>query len=764
MSEKPPTPQTRRQTAGDFNQRSERFAPTHINLEDPIDEDEWYQVFELINYHVRQFKKLLRFSGSTTTAKYLNEWTILFNDVTDHKNEFVETTWQNIAMTYISILIDDFPQFVQTLLDKVPPINVALYLHEVNGEHYLSVYDNWQSFGCDDAQKKSHEEQIQREQNCKRDERDNDDDSSFHLSKSEVSPLSGNITFQQQVKDMEAKLDMETKAIRTEIKSTSSEIKDLKADLLKSIKEGIAAAVGDPQKYDEDLKKSIKDGERISAKLQGDLKKGEEKLSDLRSKADNLKKIAEDATAHATKAYTSTKLDFETKNATLLKSMTTAINDLAKNVASGPPVPAPSATSTAHHTVSAKYYADEYRIGSDLYRVQAKKFIEDSTPIVCHNGDEMLQTYDLLKEIAANYGILLADKSSLSKWDKTMYDNPPTCPYNDSMFTSDRQHRECYSKMKIALATKLKSHVQFGPNYLAADIAITNYSHDGYRMLYDLMANAHPQLKRDSAQQPRKPVFQGDMSELIFKFQNYYAYKESRSHPHYYEEYEKTEAVIYAIKRSRFYRDLKDGLDEVENTLKLWRNTGSNTADFPNELELDSIAGSIMQYYIERDLNPLPRPRGRSREQRRPDNRQAQDNTPVRVRAAYNNNRNNNNYRNGDRSNSRSNSRGPNNRMYNRSNRSNPPSRSVSRERDMRQCEFCNGLHLLNTQGCPKLIDFVHLQQYINNTNPDEIQRVVDNMQRERSRSRSQSQSSRHSGQQRDRSSSYDRSRSSNRR
>ena len=765
LSEKPPTPRTRRQTAEDFNKRSDRVSPPHINLDDPIDEDEWYQVFEVINYHVRQFKKLLRFSGSSTNARYLADWTILYNEVTDHKNEFEDTTWQNISALYISILIDDFPQFVQTLLDKVPPINVALYLRKVNDEHYLTVYDNWQSFECDDSQKKVHEEQVQSEQRRNRgEERDNDDDSSFHLSKSEVSPLSGNVTFQQQVKDMEAKLDFETKAIRTEIQSTSSEIKDLKAELLKSIKEGIAAAVGDPKKYDEELKKSIKEGERISAKLQGDLKKGEKKLSDLRSKADNVKKLAEDATAHATKAYTSTKLDFEAKNATLLQTLTAAISDLTKKVASGPPAPATGATSTAHHTPSAKYYADEYRIGSELYRVQKKKFIEDSTPIACANSDEMLQTYDLLKEIAANYGILLADRSSLSKWDKSIYDNPPTCPYNDSMFTSNRQHRECYSKMKIALATKLKTHVQFGSNYLAADIAITNYSHDGYRMLYDLMTNAHPQLKRDSAQQPRKPAFQGDMSEFIFKFQNYYAYKESRSHPHYYEDYEKTEAVIYAIKRSRYYRDLKDGLDEVENTLKLWRNTGGNTADFPDALELDSIAGSIMQYYIERDLNPLPRPRGRSREQRRPDNSQDQDHAPVRVRAAYNNTRNGNNYRNGDRSNSRNTSRGPNNRNYNRPNRSNPPSRSASRERAMRQCEFCNGLHLANTQGCPKLIDFVNLQEYVNNTNPDEIQRVVDNMQRERSRSRSQSQSSRQSGQQRDRSNSYDRSRSSNRR
>ncbi len=680
MSAQPPTPQTRRQSAGDFNQRSARDAPNHINLDDSLDEEDWYIVFEVINFHVKQFKKLLRFSGSNTNARYLMEWTMLFNEVTDHKDDVGDVTWQTIANLYIDENVTKFHEFVQVLLDKVPSINVALYLHEIDELYYLTVYDNYQSFACDEAQKKSHDERV-RNDHSSRPNKDNDEDISFHLSKSEVSPLSGNLTFQQQVRDMETKLDKETRAIRTEIQSTSSEIKDLKTelktDLLQTIKQGIADAVGDPAKYNEELKKSIQSGERISAKLQGDLKKSEEKLSDLRAQADNVKKLAADATAQATKAYTSTKMDFESKNATLLKNMTDAITDLAKNVATGSApmtsAPAPSMPSIPN----TKYYADEYRIGSDLYRLQTKKFIEDATPIVCNTGDEMLQTYDLLKEIAANYGILLADRDTLIKWDKTKYDNPPTCPYDDSMFTTHRQFRECYSKMKIALATKLKTAVQFGHNYIAADIAITNYSHDGYRMLYELMTNAHPQLKRDSAQQPRKPDFTGDMNEFIFKFKNYYDYKESRSRPHYYEEYEKTEAVIYAIKRSRYYRDLKDGLDEVENSLKLWRNTNGNLADYPGELELDSLSGSIMQYYIERNMNPLPRSRGRSRERHRSrTNQTGTDNTStsVQARAAYapaNGNRM-------DRSTSRSNSRGYHNRANARNQRSNPPSRSQS--------------------------------------------------------------------------------------
>ena len=110
---------------------------------------------------------------------------------------------------------------------------------------------------------------------------------------------------------------------------------------------------------------------------------------------------------------------------------------------------------------------------------------------------------------------------------------------------------------------------------------------------------------------------QVDTILLLFKFENYYIYKASRQRPHYYEPYEKAEAVIAAIKNSKYYSKLKEGMDEVQMTLKLWRTTSGHSADFPEELELDSIASSIMQYYIKRDLQPLPPVRGHSRERRR---------------------------------------------------------------------------------------------------------------------------------------------------
>ena len=130
----------------------------------------------------------------------------------------------------------------------------------------------------------------------------------------------------------------------------------------------------------------------------------------------------------------------------------------------------------------------------------------------------MLGAYELLQEIAANYGILLEDWNSITKWDKQLNQHPPTCPYITTDFINKQHYDQCYSKMKLALANKLKSNVNFGPHFLAADITISNYALDGYRMLYDLLTNSHPRLKRDSAQQPTKPKFNGDMNEFIFKF------------------------------------------------------------------------------------------------------------------------------------------------------------------------------------------------------------------------------------------------------
>ena len=117
---------------------------------------------------------------------------------------------------------------------------------------------------------------------------------------------------------MEEKLESETKAIRSDIRSAYTEIKelktDLKTDLLIAIKDGIAEVIGgDPKTYNEELKVSLKEGERQYSKLQGDLNMSERKINDLRSQAETIKKLADDATDKAKKAYTDHTIEFEAK-------------------------------------------------------------------------------------------------------------------------------------------------------------------------------------------------------------------------------------------------------------------------------------------------------------------------------------------------------------------------------------------------------------------------------------------------------------------
>ena len=763
--------------------RSSLPAPNSIRLEDHIDEEDWYNVFQIIHHHVMQFKKLLKFQGtSTRNAQYLSQWMTMYADVSEEKNDDEDMSWETVAAIFFKgELLGSFKDFTEHIIGLVPSVKVIMKVIEENERVFITINEGWKTLAMDEEQTKAHNMQTDKEKRQNKTRKDmidlakNDDDDR----EQEIF----NMELRKQVNDMEKKLDSETMAIRSEIRSAYTEIKelktDLKTDLLSAIKTGIAEVIGgDPKTYNEELKISLKEGERQYSKLQGDLNTSEKKINDLRSQAETIKKLADDATNKAKKVYTEHKLEFEAKNTEILTKMTEAlvqVTNATRNTRtheappSGVPSEAPPPLTTPYYQ---KHYADEYRIGSEVYRIQTKKFIEDSTPIICNSSNEMLGTYDLLKEVAGNYGILLQNRDDIGKWDKVMNAEPPTCPYNEIDFTTKKQYQECYSKMKIALATKLKKHVEFGPNFIAADIAVTNYSNDGYRMLYDLMVNAHPQLKRDSAQQPHKPKFNGDINEFMFKFQNYYTYKASRSKPHYYDDYEKAEAVMYAIKESRYYRDIKHGMDEAENLLRLWKAAGSNNAEFPTELELDSIAGTILQYYIERNRNPLPQSRGRSREERQNINAthgNGDRGATIRAANGYNGyrrrygNNNRNNSRSTSRNSSRSNSYSRSNDR-NRDDRAYTPTRNQNGGRATRRCDYCNGIHYVDTVGCPKLLDYINIHEYVSNANPNEINRIVEDMQREReqSRSRSRSQSSRMS-QQRGRSNNSERSRSGSR-
>ena len=586
---------------------------------------------------------------------------------------------------------------------------------------------------------------------------------------------SGTESLQRQVKEIENKLESETKSLQNDFANmaqkqdvTNNKIENLTSNINATIAAAIANALGDAKNSTKELQDTIKKGKIEASKLEGELKVATEKIDSLKANAENLKNIAEASTDKAAKAYTDAKSQFDHAQAEILKNMTAALKDVATAqesiTAASSRIPHSTApgTITGHSSAYSKYFPDEYTIDDTKYQVRAQKFIDDETPIVCNNSNEMLNTYDLIKEIALNYGILITTRGYLDKWDKSMSNVPPTCPYREKHFKNEHQFEECYSKMKIALTTKLKTKITFGSNYLAADIAITNHSNDGYKMLYELMTNAHPRLKRDSAVQPRKPKFEGDINDYIFAFKNYFTYKEARKRPHIYDDYEKTEMVLANIKDSRYYSQLKEGLDEVDNTLKLWKNAGFDHTEFPPELEIDSIAQSILQIYIERGENPLRSSRGRSRDRDQRElgrGRQFHNNNGdtrnggVAARAAYYRNNNYSNYGRNRGNRQSSYSRSParsNSRDSNRSNprgdtnysRSNTPNRGRNDGRATRECEYCMGIHLESTVGCPKLIEQYRLQEYLNNTDSREVQRVVEGMERDRNRSRSRSRSS----------------------
>ena len=298
--------------------RSSLLAPSPISLEDSINKEDWYTVFCIVHHHVMQFKKLLRFQGtSTRNAQYLSRWMTMYADVSEEKNDDEDMSWETIAAIFFKgELSGSFKDFIEHIIGLVPLVKVIMRVIEENERVYIIVDEDWQSFTMDKEQTKAHNEQTNEEkrQNKMRTEtiellgNDNHDKEKEVLSKE----------LRKQVNDMEEKLESETKAIRSDIRSAYTEIKelktDLKTDLLIAIKDGIAEVIGgDPKTYNEELKVSLKEGERQYSKLQGDLNMSERKINDLRSQAETIKKLADDATDKAKKAYTDHTIEFEAK-------------------------------------------------------------------------------------------------------------------------------------------------------------------------------------------------------------------------------------------------------------------------------------------------------------------------------------------------------------------------------------------------------------------------------------------------------------------
>lgn len=448
------------------------------------------------------------------------------------------------------------------------------------------------------------------------------------------------------------------------------------------------------------LRDSVLLGTRTAERLQGDIKRATETITRFQQQTQEIASRAADIEKHTTAKYLEAKQHMEQTRDNVIQQITTAAASVR------PATPVPDTTTSAHMAANhiapprRHKYADEYDIKGQTVQVRTKKFQEDTTPIKCDGVDELLGMYNLLAQVAHQYGIHLAPVTSLDIWKDPGITKPPTFPYTIDDFTSPEAFRSAYSSMSLALATKLKTSVQFSPSFTAVHLSIDDYANDGYVNLYHLVSMSHHKLQRKKFVRHTKPEFEGNMFQFIAKYKNYILYNQTRQVAHVFDDDEIAEDVIEAVRQSRWKDSLKQGLDEVETKLDRWKNDSfDNPTPFPFELRLEFIGRSILDYYIARNINPLAdTPRAR----------------PAQIRGRS---------RTRQQDRSRSQSR--------RSQSSNGNGR-----RETRPCEICGGNHLVETIGCPNAVRQYHLNNYFQTRSPQEIRRMVDSVERARSQSR----------------------------
>ena len=196
-------------------------------------------------------------------------------------------------------------------------------------------------------------------------------------------------------------------------------------------------------------------------------------------------------------------------------------------------------------------------------------------------------------------------------------------------------------------------------------------------------------------------------------------FNRQRQPPHEFDDDEIAEDVIGSIKTSRWATNLKHGLDRAEQMLERWKNDVRGSTLFPLELKMEFLTNTILQYYVERNINPLAtsdhRPAARAPEQR-PAARALQ---PGPRRGRSNERR---------QSRERDTSR---NRSY-----SSTRTRSQS-STPLRHCDICGGRHRNTTVGCPHLIRHQHIADFIHQHGEREVRHLVDDAESQRSRSQS---------------------------
>jgi hypothetical protein len=533
------------------------------------------------------------------------------------------------------------------------------------------------------------------------------DTSKLQLStQSEISsPKSINSSIQNQVQDMEKKLDMVTKELKSDIggmeKNITRKLEDAITEAMKQVQ---------PDALQSDLKQMILDGTRAADKLSGDIKRATETVEQLQTKTDAITKCANEASEKASKEYLTAKARMDATQAEIQSSLIKA-TDKAQSVIDAANKISTDTSTTSYQKPFQKDYPDEYIIDEKKVVIRVKKYTEDTTPIICNSSSELLTAYELLRHVSRQYGIFMTPLNDLQKWNINTDTTPPTFPFDEDDFATKEDHDNAYRTMSLAIATKLKKGVEFGKNYVAATLTISPYVTDGYRMIFQLMQTIHPRLLRNKAARPSKPTFDGDINGYLNKYNNWMQFQLNRKKPHLYDADEIADDVIFAIKNSIWAAQLKDGLDITEQKLDKWKNNDDDP--FPTELQLKFIGQTIMSYYIERNINPfdttstgepsaryMSTPRGRSR------------------------------YQNHD------------------SSRAQTRSRSVSSNSNLIPCTVCGGQHKSSTVGCPHLYRHVQVQKYVQDNQPSTINQHIHDIEqdrRRRSTSRNSNQSNRNS-------------------
>ena len=664
---------------------------------------QWIRIFIMINKQVDNFIRGLKSRNIKPTSTYLDEWTTLFNNISSlHEtqpnapystaNQFLfgnPNTLEELGYEALRVVPSLKPVFTIQRAQRRGEITITIA--NITKELFDQMLNIHQTYTTTDKDK---EKSDISEDNTEDDEFENLEQTS-----------SINTSLQEQVREMDEKLEKATTSIRDEILGIE---KTVTSQITLAVQNAIAQAMIQNNANHENLVEAIKDGNRTADKLTGDIKNATDTIANLQEKATTLANAASTASQKAAKSYLAAKIDMENTRDEIGRTAKDLIAELDEHQYQ--PIKDPMT-----YDRKPKTYPDEYNIKGKLVQIRTKKYLDDATPISCDSSETLLLTYDLLHHISKQYGILITPIKDIELWDPSN-ERPTTFPLYKDDFDNIDDYLNAYTSMSIALATKLKTGITFGPKYMAPKLAIDNYHTNGYVMLYNLLKTVHPRLLRNKAVRPTKPSFEGDMNKYLNKYDNWLQFQLHRRPPHHYDHDEIADDIIKALSNSQWRRNLSKGLDIVETKLDRWKATDND--DFPIDLTLPFIGQTIMTYYIENNIDPF-------HSQRRPD-------IPA-VRAMYQRGRSRSNsrtrtpsgYRNQSATRSRSNS-----------NTSQPNTRAQSQLTD---CTICGGQHRSTTQGCPHLYRHVRVQEYVSNNTDDTINRHlqdIDSSRRQRSTSR----------------------------